>query len=77
MVGVLKVRINQGFFSTNLMSKFWMFFLLTHMFLSITLHSTTLWLAVFISFARNMALKGARLNSKWQNPYLAVGKNCL
>ncbi|KAI6190173.1 G-PROTEIN-RECEP-F1-2 domain-containing protein [Aphelenchoides bicaudatus] len=66
---VINGQLSNG--CTNLMSKFWMFFLLTHMFLSITLHSTTLWLAVFISFARNMALKGARLNSKWQNPYLA------
>lgn len=31
----------------------------------------TLWLAVIISFARNMTLKAARLNSKWQDPHLA------
>lgn len=31
----------------------------------------TLWLALIIAFARNMTLKAARLNSKWQNPGLA------
>ncbi|CAJ0939376.1 unnamed protein product, partial [Mesorhabditis belari] len=49
----------------------WMQFLLWHVVLSITLHSTSLWLAVAMAFVRRMTLRVARLNSKWQRPGIA------
>ncbi|KAI6216710.1 7 transmembrane receptor [Aphelenchoides fujianensis] len=55
----------------NVLSNLWMYFLLAHMFLSITLHTTTLWLAVLMAFMRIMTLKSAVLNSKYQNSRLA------
>ncbi|KAI6213298.1 hypothetical protein M3Y94_00134200 [Aphelenchoides besseyi] len=55
----------------NVMTFVWMWFLLGHMFLSITLHTTTLWLAVAMAFMRRMTLHAATLNSKYQNSRLA------
>ncbi|CAJ0582643.1 unnamed protein product, partial [Mesorhabditis spiculigera] len=49
----------------------WMQFLLWHVVLSITLHSTSLWLAVAMAFVRRMTLRVAQLNSKWQRPAMA------
>ncbi|KAF8381744.1 dmsr-7 [Pristionchus pacificus] len=49
----------------------WMQFLLWHVVLSITLHTTSLWLAVAMAFLRRMTLKVARLNSRWQRPEFA------
>ncbi|GMT10780.1 hypothetical protein PFISCL1PPCAC_2077, partial [Pristionchus fissidentatus] len=49
----------------------WMQFLLWHVVLSITLHTTSLWLAVAMAFLRRMTLRVARLNSRWQRPEFA------
>ncbi|RCN40640.1 7 transmembrane receptor [Ancylostoma caninum] len=49
----------------------WMLFLLWHVALSITLHTTSLWLAVAMAFIRRMTLRVARLNSSWQRPKFA------
>ncbi|CAJ0590077.1 unnamed protein product [Cylicocyclus nassatus] len=49
----------------------WMLFLLWHVALSITLHTTSLWLAVAMAFIRRMTLRVARLNSTWQRPQFA------
>ncbi|CAI4225114.1 unnamed protein product [Auanema sp. JU1783] len=49
----------------------WMQFLLWHVVLSITLHTTSLWLAVAMAFLRRMTLRVARLNSFWQRPQFA------
>ncbi|CAD5223675.1 unnamed protein product [Bursaphelenchus okinawaensis] len=48
-----------------------MSFLLFHMFLSITLHTTTLWLAVAMAFLRRMTLHTTVLHSQWQRSRLA------
>ncbi|KAI1719862.1 serpentine type 7TM GPCR chemoreceptor srw domain-containing protein [Ditylenchus destructor] len=56
---------------SNAMTYWWMFFLLIHMFLSITLHTSTLWLAVAMAFMRRMTLRAATLNSRWQKAMLA------
>lgn len=49
----------------------WMQFLQWHVMLSITLHTTSLWLAVAMAFIRRMTLRVARLNSTWQQPQFA------
>ncbi|KAE9421607.1 hypothetical protein Angca_004727 [Angiostrongylus cantonensis] len=49
----------------------WMQFLLWHVMLSITLHTTSLWLAVAMAFIRRMTLRVTRLNSSWQRPQFA------
>ncbi|XGW01338.1 hypothetical protein V3C99_013916 [Haemonchus contortus] len=49
----------------------WMQFLQWHVMLSITLHTTSLWLAVAMAFIRRMTLRVARLNSTWQRPQFA------
>ncbi|KJH52299.1 hypothetical protein DICVIV_01501 [Dictyocaulus viviparus] len=49
----------------------WMQFLLWHVVLSITLHTTSLWLAVAMAFIRRMTLRVTRLNSTWQRPRFA------
>ncbi|PAV77635.1 hypothetical protein WR25_25484 isoform B [Diploscapter pachys] len=54
----------------------WLQFLLWHVVLSITLHTTSLWLAVAMAFIRRMTLRVARLNSSWQSPRFAW-KMCL
>uniref|UniRef100_A0A7E4UWH7 G_PROTEIN_RECEP_F1_2 domain-containing protein n=1 Tax=Panagrellus redivivus TaxID=6233 RepID=A0A7E4UWH7_PANRE len=50
---------------------FWMAFLLVHMFMSICLHTTSLWLAVAMAFMRRMTLRVASLNSNWQRSQYA------
>uniref|UniRef100_A0AC34RSI7 G-protein coupled receptors family 1 profile domain-containing protein n=1 Tax=Panagrolaimus sp. JU765 TaxID=591449 RepID=A0AC34RSI7_9BILA len=40
----------------------WMAFLMIHMFMSICLHTTSLWLAVAMAFMRRMTLRVASLN---------------
>ncbi|KAJ1352518.1 hypothetical protein KIN20_008868 [Parelaphostrongylus tenuis] len=49
----------------------WMQFLLWHVVLSITLHTTSLWLAVAMAFIRRMTLRVTQLNSSWQRPRFA------
>ncbi|KAK5976483.1 7 transmembrane receptor [Trichostrongylus colubriformis] len=49
----------------------WMQFLQWHVMLSITLHTTSLWLAVAMAFIRRMTLRVAQLNSSWQRPNFA------
>ncbi|KAK6031958.1 hypothetical protein OSTOST_01871 [Ostertagia ostertagi] len=46
-------------------------FLQWHVMLSITLHTTSLWLAVAMAFIRRMTLRVTRLNSSWQRPTFA------
>ncbi|VIO98476.1 Uncharacterized protein BM_BM6043 [Brugia malayi] len=52
-------------------SYLWMRYLLCHMVLSITLHTTSLWLIVAMAFIRQMTLRNAILNSNWQKPQMA------
>ncbi|CCD65612.1 G-protein coupled receptors family 1 profile domain-containing protein [Caenorhabditis elegans] len=54
----------------------WLQFLLWHVVLSITLHTTSLWLAVAMAFIRRMTLRVTALNSQWQRPKFAW-KLCL
>lgn len=49
-------------FSTNNLTYLWMVFLFAHIFLSIVLHTTSLWLAVAMAFMRRMTLRVASLN---------------
>lgn len=49
----------------------WLQFLLYHVVLSITLHTTSLWLAVAMAFIRRMTLRVTALNSQWQRPKFA------
>ncbi|KAE9554335.1 hypothetical protein FO519_002445 [Halicephalobus sp. NKZ332] len=55
----------------NIFTYFWLAFLMTHMFLSICLHTTSLWLAVAMAFMRRMTLRVASLNSNWQRSMYA------
>ncbi|KAL3985450.1 Serpentine type 7TM GPCR chemoreceptor Srw family protein [Acanthocheilonema viteae] len=49
----------------------WMRYLLYHMVMSITLHTTSLWLIVAMAFIRQMTLRSAVINSNWQKPQMA------
>ncbi|VDM66654.1 unnamed protein product [Strongylus vulgaris] len=51
-----------SYFSSPTFTRGWMLFLLWHVALSITLHTTSLWLAVAMAFIRRMTLRVARLN---------------
>lgn len=57
-----KMNTQLSLSSSNTLTYVWMCFLLIHMFLSITLHTTTLWLAVAMAFIRRMTLRAATLN---------------
>nr|CAD2198070.1 unnamed protein product [Meloidogyne enterolobii] len=60
-----------GNLCSNTQTHIWMYYLLLHIFLSIVLHTATLWLAVLMAFLRRMTLHRNTLYSKWQRVALA------
>uniref|UniRef100_A0A914CMR3 G-protein coupled receptors family 1 profile domain-containing protein n=1 Tax=Acrobeloides nanus TaxID=290746 RepID=A0A914CMR3_9BILA len=61
---------------SNNLTYLWMVFLFAHIFLSIVLHTTSLWLAVAMAFMRRMTLRVASLNSPWQKSNYAYRISC-